>query len=70
MNELYLSPAIIRCCKPDCPRRSATCHSGCNDYKNELAEAEQIKAKVRMQKKIDEIANELKGKNHERFGGG
>ena len=39
---------MIRCCKPDCPKRKSGCHAICPDYARERAKHEEDRqAKVK-----------------------
>ena len=36
----------MKCCPPDCPGRSSTCHGTCKTYKRERAKFDADKAKL------------------------
>lgn len=64
----FFSYRSISSCKPDCPRRSPSCHASCEDYRRACAEADAVAAKANKQKLIDKAADELKRKNKNRHG--
>ena len=39
-------------CKPDCPKRSATCHGTCKDYKEWRAELDERNAQERLKRDL------------------
>lgn len=64
----FISFRKISSCKPDCPKRSTSCHGSCGDYREACERADSIAANAKKQMLIDKAAMELKSKNKDRYG--
>lgn len=66
--DLLISPGKVDCCKPDCPRRSMTCHGKCPDYIEAKQRAAEINERYRKERELDNALHDIENKNKGKFG--